>query len=149
MYAPEDEAIKTALDGQLNPIKRTEFIETWDESQLRGGDETESEIARRIEEADIILPLITAHFFGSDAIFEHQLQLALRRHEAKKTVVIPLLMRACIWEGSPLDALKATILPRNLTAMDKQDNPETALADTVTQLSGWCKKIFDRKKLAK
>jgi len=149
MYAPEDEAVKAALDVQLNPIKRTEFIETWDESQLLPGADTAREIAQRIEEADIILPLITANFFGSDAIFDHQLQLALRRHEAKQTVVIPLLMRSCAWEGSLLDALKATILPRNLTALDKQDNPETALADTVKQLRGWCKKIFDRKKLAK
>lgn len=149
MYAPEDEAVKTALDLQLNPIKLTEFIETWDESQLLPGAEKELEIARRIEAADIILPLITANFFGSDRIFDHQLQLALRRHEAKETVVIPLLMRSCAWEGTLLDPLKATILPRNLTALDKQDNPETALADTVTQLSGWSKKIFDRKKRAK
>lgn len=77
------------------------------------------------------------------------MQLALRRHEAKETVVIPLLMRPCAWEGTLLDRLKATILPRNLTPLYQQDNPETALADTVTQLSGWSKKIFDRKQRAK
>ena len=148
MYAPADKEIKTALDTQLNPIKRTEFIETWDESQLTGGDVIECEIAKHIEEADIILPLITANFFGSDQI-DQQLQLALRRHEAKETVVIPLLMRSCVWEGTSLEQLKATILPRNLSALDKQENPETALADTVTQLSRWSKKIFDRKKRAK
>ncbi len=148
MYAPEDEAVKTALDTQLNPIKRTEFIETWDESQLLAGAEKDQEITQRIQEADIILPLITANFFGSDQI-DQQLQLALRRHEAKETVVIPLLMRSCVWEGTSLEQLKATILPRNLSALDKQENPETALADTVTQLSGWSKKIFDRKKRAK
>lgn len=149
MYAPEDEAVKTALDVQLNPIRRTEFIETWDESQLLPGTDTEQEIAQRIEAADIILPLITDSFFGSDRIYECQLQLALRRHEAKEATVIPLLMRSCPWEGTLPDELKATTLPRNLTAMDKQDNPDTALADTVKQLSGWCKKIYNRKKLAK
>ncbi len=149
MYAPEDEAVKTALDVQLNPIKRTDFIETWDESQILPGAEKEQEITQRIEAADIILLLVTANFFGSDHLFDHQLQVALRRHDAKQTVIIPLLMRSCVWEGTSLDQLKATILPRNLDAMDKQANPETALADTVKQLSGWCKKIFDRKKLAK
>ena len=149
MYAPKDEAVKTALDVQLNPIKRTEFIETWDESLMLPGAEKEREITNRIEAADIILLLVTANFFGSDRIFDHQLQVALRRHEAKQTVIIPLLMRSCAWEGTSLDQLKATILPRNLGAMDKQDHPDTALADTVKQLSGWCKKIFDRKKLAK
>lgn len=149
MYAPEDESVKTELDTQLQPLKKTEFIETWDESQMLPGAEKDQEIKSRLEAADIILLLVTANFFGSDDIFSHQLQLAISRHEAKKAVVIPLLMRSCIWEGTPLDALKATILPRNLRALDKQENPDTALADTVAQLHGWCKKIFDRKKLAR
>ncbi len=148
MYAPEDEAVKAALDVQLQPLKKTEFIETWDESQMLAGTEKDAEISARLEAADIILLLVTANFFGSDDIFDRQLGTALRRHEAKQSVVIPLLMRSCSWEGTPLDAL-TTILPRNRTALDKQDNPDTALSDTVEQLRGWCKKIFDRKKLAK
>ena len=148
MYAPEDEAVKAALDVQLQPLKKTEFIETWDESQMLAGTEKDAEISARLEAADIILLLVTANFFGSDDIFDRQLGTALRRHEAKQSVVIPLLMRSCSWEGTPLDAL-TTILPRNRTALDKQDNPDTALSDTVEQLRGWCKKIFDRKKLAR
>ncbi len=149
MYAAEDEAVKATLDTQLNPLKRTEFIETWDESQILAGAEKDQEISSWLEAADIILLLVTANFFGSDDIFNRQLRTALNRHETKKTVVIPILMRSCSWEDTPLDALKATILPRNLIFLDKQSNPETALADTVEQLRGWCKKIFDRKKLAK
>ena len=148
MYASEDEAVKTTLDAQLNPLKKTEFIETWDESQILPGTEKDLEISARLEAADIILLLVTANFFGSDKIFDRQLRAALRRHEAKQTVVIPLLMRSCSWEGTPLDTL-TTILPRNRMALDRQSNPDLALSDTVEQLRGWCKKIFDRKKLAR
>ncbi|MBV6441726.1 MAG: hypothetical protein EPGJADBJ_03414 [Saprospiraceae bacterium] len=148
MYAPEDEAVKATLDAQLNPLKKTEFIETWDESLMLAGAEKDAEIAGRLEAADIVLLLVTANFFGSEDIFNRQLATALRRHEAKQTVVIPLLMRSCSWEGTPLDQL-TTILPRNRMALDKQDNPDTALSDTVEQLRGWCKKIFDRKKLTR
>jgi hypothetical protein len=148
MYAPEDESVKATLDAQLNPLKKTEFIETWDESQMLAGTEKDAEIASRLEAADIILLLVTANFFGSDDIFDRQLGAALKRHEAKQSVVIPLLMRSCSWEGTPLDQL-TTILPRNRMALNQQDNPDTALSDTVEQLRGWCKKIFDRKKLAK
>jgi len=148
MYAPEDEAVKASLDTQLNPLKKTEFIETWDESQMLPGAEKDTEISSRLEAADIILLLITANFFGSDDIFNRQLSAALQRHDTKQAVVIPLLMRSCSWEGTPLDQL-TTILPRNRQALDRQDNPDTALSDTVEQLRGWCKKIFDRKKLAR
>jgi hypothetical protein len=146
MYAPEDEAVKAALDAQLHPLKKTELIETWDESRIQAGAEKDEEIGRRLEAADIILLLVTANFFGSDDIFDRQLGAALRRHEAKQTVVIPLLMRSCSWEGTPLDAL-TTILPRNRLALDRQENHDVALSDTVEQLRGWCKKIFDRKKI--
>jgi hypothetical protein len=149
MYAREDESVKVGLDVQLNPLKRTEFIETWDESQIIAGSEKDEEISSRLEAADIVLLLVTANFFGSDQIFDRQLAIALRRHEAKQAVVIPLLMRNCSWAESPLDQLKNTILPRNLEAMEKQEHPDTALSDTVEQLRGWCKKIFDRKKLAR
>ena len=115
---------------------------------MLAGAEKDAEISARLEAADIILLLVTANFFGSDDIFDRQLGTALRRHEAKQSVVIPLLMRSCSWEGTPLDTL-TTILPRNRTALDKQDNPDTALSDTVEQLRGWCKKIFDRKKFAR
>lgn len=148
MYAPEDEAVKATLDAQLHPLKKTEFIETWDESRMLAGAEKDAEITARLEAADIILLLVTADFFGSDDIFDRQLGAALKRHEAKQSVVIPLLMRSCSWEGTPLDQL-TTILPRNRMAMNQQDNPDTALSDTVEQLRGWCKKIFDRKKITK
>ena len=149
MYAPEDEAVKIALDVQLNPIKRTELIETWGESQVPPGTEKDREIAARIEAADIVLLLVTANFFGYDHIFDHQLRVALKRHLDKKTVIIPILMRSCIWTGTPIEDLKATILPRDLIAFDKHDSPDLALVDTVQQLNGWCKKIFDRKNNAR
>ena len=148
MYAPQDNDIKVMLDAQLNPLKRTEFIETWDENQILPGTEKDREISKRLEDADIILLLVTTNFFGPDDIYDRQLRAALDRHNAKQAVVIPLLMRSCIWEGSQLDQL-TTILPRNRKSLDQQDNPEVALTDTVEQLRGWCKKIFDRKKLTK
>ncbi|MCB0599180.1 MAG: toll/interleukin-1 receptor domain-containing protein [Lewinellaceae bacterium] len=148
MYSPEDQEAREALDKQLAPLKKTDFIQTWDEAQILPGAESETEINRHLEAADIILLLVTADFFNSGTIYEKYLQTALQRHEARQTVVIPLLMRSCVWEETPLGQL-TTILPRNKTTLDKQENPEAALSDTVGQLQGWCQKIVGRKKLAR
>ncbi|MBE2209563.1 MAG: toll/interleukin-1 receptor domain-containing protein [Saprospiraceae bacterium] len=145
MYDPADEAEKNALDTQLNPLRRTEFIQTWDESQMLAGAEREREIAGRIAEADIILLLITANFFHSDDIYDKYLRAALQRHHSKQSVVIPLLIKSCLWEDTPIGKL-TTILPRNKTAIDTQSSD---LSDTIEQLHGWCKKIVDRKKAAR
>lgn len=142
MYDPADEAEKNALDTQLNPLRRTDFIQTWDESQMLPGAEREREITGRIAEADIILLLITANFFHSDDIYDKYLCAAIQRHESKQSVVIPLLIKSCVWEDTPIGKL-TTILPRNKTALDQHNND---LSDTIEQLHGWCKKIVDRKK---
>jgi len=91
---------------------------------------------------------VTPNFFSSDDIYEKYLRAALQRHEAKQSVVIPLLIKSCVWEDTPIGKL-TTILPRKKTALDRQGDPETALSDTIEQLKGWCKKIVDRKKNAR
>lgn len=147
MYAPEDEEAKKALDKQLAPLRSTGLIDTWEESMVLPGAERETEISQRLEAADIILLLVTANFFSSEAIYEKYLPAALERHEAKQkqAAVIPLLMGSCVWQDTPLGGL-TTILPRNKTALDKQPNREAALSDVVGQLKGWCQRIVDRKK---
>lgn len=144
LYDPADEAEKNALDTQLNPLKRTEFIQTWDESQILPGADREQEITGRIAEADIILLLITADFF-SDDIYNKYLPAALRRHEADQCRVIPLLIKSVDWKGTPIGRLY-TVLPRNSVALDKQPNPETAMSDTINQLKGHIEIIVDLKK---
>lgn len=144
MYAPEDEAIMRSLESHLQPLKRTELIETWDESQMLPGDERAAELMKQITAADVILMLISADFFGSDDIYGWQLTAALERDAKRETVVIPILMRSCSWEGTALDKLP-TILPRNRIALDKQEQPDVALADTVDQIKGLCQKVFKRK----
>lgn len=148
LYDPGDEAEKNDLYIQLTPLRRTELIQTWDESQILPGADWEQEINRRMAEADIILLLVTPNFFSSDDIYEKYLRAALQRHEAKQSVVIPLLIKSCVWEDTPIGKL-TTILPRKKTALDRQGDPETALSDTIEQLKGWCKKIVDRKKNAR
>lgn len=147
LYDPTDEAEKNALDTQLNPLKRTEFVQTWDESQILPGADREQEIAGRIAEADIILLLITANFFSED-IYNKYLPAALQRQEANQSKVIPLLVKSVDWEGTPIGRLY-TVLPRNRLALDKQPNPETALSDTINQLKGHIERIVNLKKSAR
>ena len=145
IFDEKDQAVKDDLDKQLAPLKRNEFIQTWDEEQIVGGFERDEEIKEKLHQADIILLLITPHFFNSDEIYEKQLQSALVRHQDKKAVVIPILIKSCVWQNSIIGKLP-TILPRNRKALNEQQDEASALADTIQQLEGWCEKIYQRKK---
>ena len=144
MFDTKDEKLKQVLDTHLTILKGNEFIQTWDESQLTAGDVREEIITQQLQQADIILMLVTPNLFVSDEIYEKQLQLALQRHQQKETVVIPILMKSCLWEDSIIGTLP-TILPRNRTPLDTQENQDAAIADIFNQLKGWCEKIYKRK----
>ncbi len=145
MFDEGDEEIKNTLDTHLAALKGNEFIQTWDESKIAAGDERSQVIEDRLNQADIILLLVTPKLFNSDEIYEKQLQLALQRHEERAAVVIPILMKSCMWQGSIIGSLP-TILPRDRSSLDTQDNKDAALADIIQQLEGWCGKIYKRKK---
>ncbi len=144
MYDTADDAAKDALDLQLSPLKRNEMIQTWDEEQIQLGEVIETAVENQLQKADIIILLVTAAFFASDAIYEKQLRQALARHEQKQTVVIPILMKSCAWESSIISSL-TTVLPRNKIPLSAQENETAGMADTIKQLEGFCHKIFKRK----
>ncbi|MFK8009372.1 MAG: SIR2 family protein [Saprospiraceae bacterium] len=145
MFDEKDEEIKNALDTHLSTLKGNEFIQTWDESKIAAGDERSNVVEEKLKQADIILILVTANLFNSDEIYEKQLKVALQCHEEKSAVMIPILMKSCMWQGSIIGNL-STILPRNRTPLDTQENENVALADIIQQLEGWCGKIYKRKK---
>jgi len=144
VFHKKDQAVKEELDKQLAPLKRNEFIQTWDEEQIMAGIDRDKEIEDKLNQADIILLLVTANFFSSDDIYEKQLKTALKRHEEKEAVVIPILIKSSLWQSSIIGNLP-TILPRNRKALNEQSDEVAALADTIKQLEGWCTKIFKRK----
>ena len=145
IYDLQDEQIKNTLDTHLATLKGNEFIQTWDESKIKAGEIETKIFEQKLNQADIILLLVTANLFVSDKIYEKQLQLALQFHEEKSAVVIPILMKSCLWKNSIIGKLP-TILPRNRTPLDTQQNKDAALADIISQLEGWSEKIYKRKK---
>lgn len=143
VFDEKDSEIKSELDSHLAALKRNEFIQIWDEEQIKAGAVRNQEIEQKLNEADIILLLVTSNFFHSDEIYENQLNAALRRHENRETVVIPILARSSLWQSSIIGGLR-TILPRNRIALNEQEDEATALADTIEQLEGLCSKIYRR-----
>jgi len=143
MYAKKDQATKAMLDNHLSALKRNQIIETWNEEEILAGSIREDVIAEKIQQADIILLLLTSDFISSDDIYEKQLQKALQRHKDEETTIIPILMKSCLWESSVIGDLSATMLPwKNKTPLLEQADPAAGLKDTVQKLEDWCAKIY-------
>ena len=69
-YSHEDEKLKSDLDKHLIMLKRSGKVEVWNDRQLIAGQEWDSNIKKEMQEADIILLLISADFNNSEYIWK-------------------------------------------------------------------------------
>ena len=61
--------------------------------------EWDKAVAEYIDEAHIILLLVSSAFLNSDYINNYELSEAMKRHEAGKARVIPVILRFCDWKA--------------------------------------------------
>lgn len=82
--------------GKLRPLlKFKDPIQpayVWHDHELTAGDRWDTEIRNELDRMDIFLCLVSNHFLGSDYITDVEMEMALAREKAGKTVIVPLLI---------------------------------------------------------
>lgn len=131
-YSHKDEDYKDELKTHLKPLERMQRISIWDDRAIDAGDEWHPQIMNALEDAEIILMLISNYFIASDFCYDKELKRALERHEAKTARVIPIIIRTCKWEGLPFGKLQA--VPRNGKAIIEWDNRDEAYTFIAEQI---------------
>jgi DNA-binding GntR family transcriptional regulator len=106
-YAHEDEALLNKLKSHLRPLQREGLIEGWYDQDINAGMDWEREISNHLNEAQIILLLISPDFMGSDYCSSIEMNRALEQHEKGEARVIPIILRHVYWKGGPLGKLQA------------------------------------------
>lgn len=103
-YAAEDESYAQELTKYLSELQRRGVIASWAKWNIQAGQEREKNILKHLEQADILLLLISAYFLsGSEVpLFEKQLAFRERSNQAS---IIPVLLRSSDWIHSPLGHL--------------------------------------------
>ncbi len=134
-YARKDEALMQELDRHLAPLKRKQWISSWHDGCIMPGEEWEPQIKANLEQAQIILLLISVDFICSDYCYEVELAKAIERHCSGKAQVIPVILRDCDWHGTPvgeellLGDLQA--LPKDAKPISRWESRDDAFADTA------------------
>ncbi len=110
-YSHKDEALREELETHLKILQRQGLIDEWHDRRIVAGQEWAPEIDKHLEEADVILLLVSADFIASNYCYEIEMQRAMERHEAKEARVIPIILRENNWTGAPFGKLQA--LPKD------------------------------------
>ena len=107
-YCHADEELRGQLEKQLSLLKRQGVIETWHDRRIGAGQDLHKAIDDRLEASDIVLLLVSPDFLDSDYCYDREMTQALERHQAGSAIVIPVILRPCMWHDAPFGRLMAT-----------------------------------------
>ena len=95
----------------LKLLQRRGWIECWHDRQIRAGEEWRGRIDGNLEEAHIILFLVSADFLASDYCYDVEVKRALERHATGSARVIPVIARDVNWRAAPFSHIQ--VLPQD------------------------------------
>lgn len=131
-YCHADEALRNELQKHLTLMVRTGAIETWHDRMIRAGDEVDGEIDKHLEEAEVILLLISSDFLASNYCYDIEVKRAMQRHKGGSARVIPIILRPCDWHGAPFGKLLAA--PIDGKPVTKWPNQDEAFLNITQQI---------------
>jgi hypothetical protein len=126
-YAHVDAKLRKRLDDHLALLKREGVISEWHDGDVSAGQQWEEEIHQHLEDAHLILLLISSSFLASDYCYDTEMQKALERQETGTARVIPIILRECDWKIAPFRKLQA--LPSNGKPVTMWRDKDAAFAD--------------------
>ena len=107
-YSHKDEDLRDELQTHLTALSRQGILEMWHDRRIGAGKEFDNEISQHLEEADIILLLVSPDFIASDYCYGIELERALERHDKGEARVILVILRPCAWKRLKFSKLLAT-----------------------------------------
>jgi hypothetical protein len=137
-YSRRDADFFEEFSTHLKVLQRKGVIEHWDEGRIRAGNEWDRVIQDQIEKAKIIIPLVSADFLSSDFTWEHGFSEALDRHKRGLATVIPIIVRPCAWQQTPIAELQ--VLPLNGETVAQAPNTDRVWIDIAKHVSEVAKK---------
>ena len=135
-YSHKDEALRDKLETHLKLLQRQGIISSWHDRKILPGSEWDQEIDQHLHKANIILLLVSAEFIASNYCWDIEVAEAIKRHESKKAIVVPIIIRTCDWHSSPFGKLQA--LPKDgkaITAWSNRDAAWTNVAEGLRKIA--------------
>ena len=128
-YARVDESHLDKLREHLAPLRRERLISDWFDGKIIAGQEWEASILQRLDEARIILLLISSSFMNSDYCYGKEMTRALQRHEGREARVIPIIVSDVDWKSAPFAKLQ--VLPTGAKPVTRWRSRDAAWTDVA------------------
>jgi len=135
LSAPEDENICRSIDKHLSTIRSSSNIpiEINGDFKIEAG-ENIGLYKQRLFEADIVLVFVSVDLLNNDESYE-RLKKVIANHNNRKTTLLPILARNCMWKATPFANLP--LLPKNQQPLNNKqfwNSEDDALTAVVNDI---------------
>ena len=134
IYDEKDEEFRIGLENSLSQLQSNKDIEILYWQKFTAGTE-EDEILQNLENANIILPILSPNFLADNQLNGHILELAEKQHLDGKLKVYPIVARPCDWRENDF-LKKLEPVPENAEPItsSKWNTRDDAYFEIVRQL---------------
>jgi len=139
-YSHEDKSLLKELEIHLALLRDQRVITIWYDQDIGAGTEWKPEIDNHLNEADIILLLVSPNFMNSYYCYHIEMERAMQRHKAGNARVIPIILRYVVWEGAPFSKLQ--VLPTGGKPIKSWADPDEAFVNVVQGIREEVKRQF-------
>jgi TIR domain len=132
-YSHADARMLERLRKHLAILRRHGLISEWHDRDIEAGAEWRDEIARELDEADLILLLVSADFLASDFCYEEEMVRAIARADRAEATVIGVMLRPVDgWNLTPFARFQ--IVPRNARPITQWASADEAYSDVAASI---------------
>jgi len=120
-YVEVDDPLKDTLEEHLKPLQRdpNTTLNIWHRENMPLGAEWALARAKYVKQAHIVLLLISSDYIANDDVYEHEITRSVIHHNKGEALVLPLLLRDCLWQTDILKPFES--LPTNGKAVVNSD----------------------------
>jgi 3',5'-cyclic AMP phosphodiesterase CpdA len=130
-YAPEDAELARQLEQHLASLRRSGEVTLWHVGNIQAGESFSATAERRLEEAQVVLFLVSASFLASEEM-EREVDVAVEKRRARGAPVVPIIVRRCDWAHGALAEFPA--LPRDGRPVTLWSDRDDAWMEVVQSL---------------
>ncbi len=143
-YSHVDEVHRAELEKHLKILQRAGRIAPWHDRKIAPGSEWKGVIDENLEQADVILLLVSPDFINSDYCWDIETRRALEKHDERSARVIPIILRPCDWQNAPFAKLQG--LPKDGKPITRWDSTDEAWTDVAKAIRVMVEEIEKRKR---
>ena len=92
-YSHKDKRMKEKFKTHLDNLARTYNITDWHDGMIPAGGNIDKEVLENLKNSDIVFLLVSPDYINSYYCYEKELEIAIKRHNNKECIVVPVIIR--------------------------------------------------------